>query len=1447
MVTENKEISRLTQSPSPGTAQVLFCGDVVIFTLCVSPDTPGRAFVRTNLGNANAIRREIIRRVEKNEIKLGEAWYDLPMKEDGDGNFSIRLPLTQTGSFQAKCFFLPRDNDVPVWPQGENTTLCVEPAGSCCANIIYNAFVRQFGPAKDATYQPPDLDAVTKKLDDQGFTVIPKSGKFRDLKAQLGFIFSRLGCRAIHLLPIHPTPTTYARMGRFGSPYAALDFSDVDPALAQFDPAATPLEQFMELVDAVHGHNGYIILDIAINHTGWAASLHESHPEWLDREDDGKIRMPGAWGVVWADLTKLDYRHTGLWQYMADIFLLWCRRGVDGFRCDAGYMIPERAWEYMIVKVRRQYPNTIFFLEGLGGPPDTTHHLLQHANFNWAYSELFQEYSLEQISRYLPHATNISETCGHLIHFAETHDNDRLAKVSHIYAKMRTGLCALFSVCGGFGFANGVEWFAREKIDVHNAPGLNWGNPDNQVDYITRLNLILREHPAFFSGAQLKLIHDKDSQAPALLRVNPQHNARMLVLINLDCDSQSMAVWPAGTEGGAAFPWTDLLTGNTVQAESSQGQYRMLLKPGAVLSLSPEKSDLKLLEAQPAGNLSIPDRVLMQKRRALALEVITAVKGHMDLADLDVDQAARDLARNPETFIRQLYPDRRPLRTILFDAHKDINRRVMIPPGFFLLVRCNRHFRAYLEEAGFDKQCLGFSESLPAEGDSGHLAIFMPRKIKTNCRDCLLKLRIPGPEGTKTITSHIRYLPPFETLHLRLSFIRSEIVADPSIKQLSTTRLGGMMRAGANFSHLESRYDALLGANLNPRLPENRWMLLSRFRIWGVFQGYSRKLGLDCMDAFWASHNQGGKWRFRVPSSEGRYYVIDLFLEMDRKTNTVTLTLHRETSPAQNSRRLQPEREVTLIIRPDIEDRSFHNTIKAFNGPEQQWPSKISPFENGFFFHSQTGQKFCLSSSRDAFFLKPEWHYMVHRPVEATRGLDAESDLFSPGYFRLNIKGGDTVTLTACVMDEQIMPAPPDAESDSQEISLPGPFHSTLPFCQAVQASLDAFIVDREEEKSVVAGYPWFLDWGRDSLIFCRSLIEIGRIRDAFAILRLFGKFEKEGTLPNMISGEDAKNIETSDAPLWFFACCRQLTQTLGKAPLFKQHIGQRTMIQVLKEMASSMINGTPTGVKADPESMLLYSPAHFTWMDTNFPAGTPRQGYPIEIQALWYHALEFLSQVDDPDTQTPWKKHAHMVKGAILDLFWREGDGFFSDCLHCRQPVDAHHAVPDDALRPNQLLLITLGVIDDPQIMSRVMETCRELLVPGGIRSLADRPLTTPLFIERDGRHLVNPHAPYAGYYQGDEDTQRKPAYHNGTAWTWPFPVFCEAWATAFGPGGIPAALAWLGSSLPLMRTGAVGFVPEILDGNFPHTPRGCDAQAWGCSEIARVAHKLTRMQKKA
>jgi predicted glycogen debranching enzyme len=267
----------------------------------------------------------------------------------------------------------------------------------------------------------------------------------------------------------------------------------------------------------------------------------------------------------------------------------------------------------------------------------------------------------------------------------------------------------------------------------------------------------------------------------------------------------------------------------------------------------------------------------------------------------------------------------------------------------------------------------------------------------------------------------------------------------------------------------------------------------------------------------------------------------------------------------------------------------------------------------------------------------------------------------------------------------------------------------------------------------------------------------------------------------------------------------------------------------------------TPNGICMDADSGLIFSPVHFTWMDTDHPAGTPRQGYPIEIQALWYAALEILTAADRHENRNQWRQIAATVRSSILNLYWSEDLGFLSDCLHGSPGQAADEAVADDALRPNQLLAITLGAVDDTQLCRRILASCNELLVPGGIRSLADRAVNHPIEIIHQNQVLNDPRRPYRGTYAGDEDTRRKPAYHNGTAWTWPFPSYCEAWALSYGSAGKETALAWLASSMHLLESGCLGHIPEIMDGDLPHTPRGCDAQGWGASELLRVWLKLS------
>jgi glycogen debranching enzyme len=255
-----------------------------------------------------------------------------------------------------------------------------------------------------------------------------------------------------------------------------------------------------------------------------------------------------------------------------------------------------------------------------------------------------------------------------------------------------------------------------------------------------------------------------------------------------------------------------------------------------------------------------------------------------------------------------------------------------------------------------------------------------------------------------------------------------------------------------------------------------------------------------------------------------------------------------------------------------------------------------------------------------------------------------------------------------------------------------------------------------------------------------------------------------------------------------------------------------------------------------DPETGLIFSPAHYSWMDTNHPAGTPREGYPVEIQALWSHALSFLSRIDPEQEKGPWRKLLETVQSAIREFYYLPDRDYLSDCLHASPGVGAAAAEPDDCLRPNQLLAITLGAVTDVETCRGILDGCQALLVPGAIRSLADRAVGRPLPVSHSGRLLNDPMNPYWGVYAGDEDTRRKPAYHNGTAWSWLMPSFCEAWRMTYGPAAAETAAAWLGGSVRLLREGCLGQMPEIVDGDAPHRQRGCDAQAWSVSEFLRV-----------
>jgi starch synthase (maltosyl-transferring) len=379
-------------------------------------------------------------------------------------------------------------------------------------------------------------------------------------------------------------------------------------------------------------------------------------------------------------------------------------------------------------------------------------------------------------------------------------------------------------------------------------------------------------------------------------------------------------------------------------------------------------------------------------------------------------------------------------------------------------------------------------------------------------------------------------------------------------------------------------------------------------------------------------------------------------------------------------------------------------------------------------------------------------------------------------------------------------------------------------------------VVRRDALSTVIAGYPWFLDWGRDTLIALRGLIAAGRHDTALNILREFARFEKAGTLPNMIRGEDDANRETSDAPLWLCVAAGDLMNALKDDDrVLNMLCGTRPLREVLLSILSHYRDGTPNGIHMDPESGLIYSPPHYTWMDTNYPAATPREGYPIDIQALWIAALQSVARKID----LSWVTLAERATDSVRRYFVMP-EGWLADCLRATSGVAAKDAIPEDTLRPNQLLAVTLEVLHNLAMERAILRACESLLVPGAIRSLADRPVKTELPVRRDGVLLNDPHHPYQGHYLGDEDTCRKPAYHNGTAWTWPFPLYVEALVKVYGEEARETGLSLLSSSLELINRGCLCHTPEICDGDAPHLSRGCVAQAWGMSELLRVWKKI-------
>jgi len=1407
----------LIQHPAPGEYSIHFRGDTLTFTLENHTGQNGKAWLRSNIGHAHVRHTEIILHAEQGLPPLSRDWHDLPMEAVDDHHFSITLPLLGVGRFEAKAYFIADGTEKILWPEGGNSVLKVEPAETCASNTMYTAFVRLFGEAKYKGAVAPQEEPAVQQLDAAGYAVLPKSGKFRDLIQELDFIVGTLRCKIVQLLPIHPTPTTYARMGRFGSPFAVMDLLDVDPALAEFDKQTTPLDQFQELVDEVHKRNARLYLDMPINHTGWASHLQVTHPEWFHHNEDGSFMSPGAWGVLWEDLSKLDYSHHDLWKYMADVFLFWCRKGVDGFRCDAGYKVPFEAWEYIIAKVRMEYPDTIFMLEGLGGHKHVTERLLADSGMNWAYSEIFQNHDQSQVDGYLPESIHVSESKGNLIHFSETHDNARLSATSLDFARLRTAFCALTSHNGASGFTNGVEWYAEEQINVHNSHSINWGAETNQIDWIRRIHAILEIHPSFHAGAKVKIVTNNYNNSAAILRRDTSGQHHLLILANLNSESEGLVQW----QGDFSAFKTDLLSAGPV----NHADNTYPLRPGEVLCLTDNPEWINRIFKAEETPFRGSEKSEQQVRRAKAMEIFSDKEFNIDA-----------FIENPKAICEEKAGGA-PIVTT-WQWPRDTRRTVLLPPNHFLLIKSEFGFIAELKNER--DETLAHEKSL-TQANGKTFALFQPLETPDEHRTLTLKLTVFDDEGIQHAESPVMQLCEEKNAKV-ITTCRAGEIYDRDRYAVCTNHHGALSQVRIGWAELRSKYDGLLIANLDPNVPVDRHTMFTRCRAWVVCRDYSNELSLHCQKQFSVADDGTVTWNFAVPVGEGQLIPLKASLRMHPDGNAIQLNFQREDAGT-DPEHLANDIPVTLILRPDIEDRCNHEVTKASSGPEEYWPNAIQSKKDEFVFAPAEERQLSIKLKGGTFHPEPEWYYMIEHPVDQARGIDGSSDLYSPGYFKVDLLGNETAELDAGINTNEIDFAQSRkvAKSPEKKLSAFAPLRETPPLGieVAMERAIKPFIVKRDAFQTVIAGYPWFLDWGRDTLICLRGIIAAGLLEESQNILLQFAKFEKGGTIPNMIRGNDDNNRETSDAPLWFFVACDELMEAQGDKKLLKKDCGGRTLKEVLISLANGLINGTENGIYFDKKSGLIFSPSHFTWMDTNYPAGTPRQGYPIEIQALWHYTLRMLTKID---SAPKWAIFAKQVEQSILELFVVQSDDFtyLSDCLAAESGTSAHDAEVDDALRSNQLFAVTLGAITDKFLCKKIIEACEQLLIPGAIRSLADRPVRRPAPVYNNEQLLNDSAHPYWGYYAGDEDSRRKPAYHNGTAWTWPFPSYAEALVMVHGEKARDTALAILGSASDVINHGCLRQSPEVIDGNTPHVQRGCGAQAWGTTELYRVVKQL-------
>lgn len=651
----------------------------------------------------------------------------------------------------------------------------------------------------------------------------------------------------------------------------------------------------------------------------------------------------------------------------------------------------------------------------------------------------------------------------------------------------------------------------------------------------------------------------------------------------------------------------------------------------------------------------------------------------------------------------------------------------------------------------------------------------------------------------------------------------------PTAEWLEADGLGGFA-SGTVCGRRTRRYHALLLAATTP--PTGRVVLVNGLEAWVEVSGDIYPISSQ----YYAPnvvHPNGDR---RIESFESEPWPRWVFrLESGHRVEQEIFAPHQRSVVAIRWRLLdQPESEtldaanaVWLSIRPLISGRDYHalhheNAALRFAAEKAGQNVSWRPYD---------GLPGIRTLSNATYRDAPLWYRNFYYTQEAERGLDATEDLASPGEFRWNLAAGDAawIVSTAGLPSSQ-SEVGADALTTFQTLRLRELGRRTK-FSTPLERAADAYLVQRGSGCSIVAGYPWFTDWGRDTFISMRGLcIATGQLDVAREILLAWAGVVSEGMLPNRFPDHgDSPEFNSVDASLWYIVAVHDYLSAIEASGNTLAADDRHALVSAVRAILEGYIRGTRYRIRIDDDGLLSAGEpgVQLTWMDVKIGdwVVTPRVGKPVELQALWLNALWIAERwlVD----AGPWTSLRERGQESFEARFWNSD----RNCLFDVVDVNHERERTDAAVRPNQIFAVgglPLQILGGGQARQIVDLVEQRLLTPLGPRSLApDDPAYHP-------------------HYQGSV-SERDSAYHQGTAWPWLVGPFVEAWLRVHGntPENRQAARErFIQPLLNHLQAAGIGHVSEIADGDPPHTPRGCPFQAWSLGELLRLTNIVLREQ---